>query len=442
MPLSSEEQALFDHARNAVPRWLTRGKTTVLEWLHGFTKIFDAVRSQGQDWLDSTYLDNATGVELDQHGADRGTMRRLGESDDSYRTRLKNIADTITEPVLKLQIDNMLSDASLGSSAWLILRRDKAFFHRGEQMTYPLSVGTLQTYLGSYLGTNWTAGWSCDEGSGSLSSDFGSPSLAPVSTPTYANAAILAGDFAVGFNSSLDAFSGGDVHDVTATNDLVFVSVLQTTSLTGNNDIWGKGAGAVGAPGTAGYALVRETNKFAFYVGDGTNTYRAEVSGIFSNKWYVVICVLDRTRGKIRVGAMPIDTRIAYVGAATTLGSLGNMSNSSNFVIGDRGGYGAGNLQIAFMAVGVGDSYAGDGFATKYLVDNLDNAMRGVWFNTLKITHFLSRGYRMAYPQSPASYIVILPFGTSATLANTIREYLRTNGPAGYNYYVEVRGVP
>ncbi len=112
MSLSSEAQALFDHARNSLPSWLTGAPNAVKEWLYGFTEIFDVVRSQGQEWLDITYLESATGAELDQHAADRGTSRRAGESDYVLRTRLRQIDDALTEPALIRGTDQILSDAA------------------------------------------------------------------------------------------------------------------------------------------------------------------------------------------------------------------------------------------------------------------------------------------------------------------------------------------
>lgn len=108
MPLSSEAQSLFDHAKAAIPRWLTSAGSAALEWLFGFTEIMDEVRGQGQDWLDITLLENATGVELDQHASDRGTSRRAGESDAALRERLRNITDQLTEPALKAGVDAIL----------------------------------------------------------------------------------------------------------------------------------------------------------------------------------------------------------------------------------------------------------------------------------------------------------------------------------------------
>src|SRR5260221_10293404 len=164
MTLSSEAQALFDHARNSVPRWLTRGKTTVLEWLNADTGVFDSARVQGQSWLDITYIFQAFGTNLDQHARDRGTVRRAGESDTDLQYRLIHITDAITEPALKTSINAILAANSLGPCAFINLRRDKGYYHF-PWGNYPTSAAGVNTAIG--YGT-WSNGWLCDDLSGDL----------------------------------------------------------------------------------------------------------------------------------------------------------------------------------------------------------------------------------------------------------------------------------
>jgi hypothetical protein len=123
-------QTLVDHVTSTLPRWLWKGKTAALEWLYAYRDIFDAARSQGQTWLDITFLDSATGSALDQHAKDRGTNRRLNEDDDTLRARLKSITDTVTEPALKSSVDSILGAAGFGTSFWVTLRRDAAHASR------------------------------------------------------------------------------------------------------------------------------------------------------------------------------------------------------------------------------------------------------------------------------------------------------------------------
>lgn len=113
MSLSTEAQALFDHARNSLPRWLTGAPSAALEWLYGFTGVFDGVRVIGRAWLDLTYILKAIGAELDQHAADRGTSRRAGESDDALRYRLRQISDAVTEPAILAGVSAIIDGASV-----------------------------------------------------------------------------------------------------------------------------------------------------------------------------------------------------------------------------------------------------------------------------------------------------------------------------------------
>jgi len=139
--IDGNAQSLVDHVKSTLPRWLWRGKTAALEWLYAYRDIFDNSRAQGQYWLDMTYINSAVGAELDQHARDRGTTRRLNETDAALRTRLQNITDVITEPALKASVDLILAANSLSQSFWVVLRRDDihlsrvdAFLSRGARV--------------------------------------------------------------------------------------------------------------------------------------------------------------------------------------------------------------------------------------------------------------------------------------------------------------------
>lgn len=129
MPLSSEAQALFDHAKQSLPRWLTNGVKAALEWLYAFTDIFDDIRQQAQTWLDLTYILQATGANLDQHAKDRGTSRQFGETDLALQQRLINITDILTEPALITHINTLLAQNGLGPCGFVSLRRDEGHYH-------------------------------------------------------------------------------------------------------------------------------------------------------------------------------------------------------------------------------------------------------------------------------------------------------------------------
>lgn len=146
MALSAEAQALFDHAKGTLPRFITGGRFSVLEWLYAFVAVFDPVRAQGQDWLDLTYLDNATGRALDQHARDRGTARRSGEDDDTLRERLRAIEDLLTEPALEAGVNAILEASGITADCAVVnLRRDRAHFQLPGDSTSFLSRGYRMT---------------------------------------------------------------------------------------------------------------------------------------------------------------------------------------------------------------------------------------------------------------------------------------------------------
>lgn len=130
-----------------LPRWVTAGTSAALEWLYAFVEIFDTVRMQAQAWIDDTYLDNATGRALDQHAKDRGTSRRLNETDATLRQRLRTFEDMVTEPAVVAGVNNILAGAGFGPCAFVNLRRARAHYHVIGSSTAFMSRGYRMTNI-------------------------------------------------------------------------------------------------------------------------------------------------------------------------------------------------------------------------------------------------------------------------------------------------------
>jgi hypothetical protein len=150
--MTPEQQALFDHARASLPRWLTRGPRAALEWLYAFAASIGASQEQAAEWLAATYLGDATGKYLDQHARDRGTLRRENEPDDVLRERIRQIEDAVTEPAIIAGVNAILAGAGLPEEAALVnLRRDRGHYHE---------VGdSLAFYTRGYRMTNVDRPW-------------------------------------------------------------------------------------------------------------------------------------------------------------------------------------------------------------------------------------------------------------------------------------------
>lgn len=60
--------------------------------------------------IDETFIDTAAGEYLDLHGKDRNVVRYEGESDASYRERIKLIQNTISIETLKPAVEAVLNN--------------------------------------------------------------------------------------------------------------------------------------------------------------------------------------------------------------------------------------------------------------------------------------------------------------------------------------------
>jgi len=132
--LSAQEQALFDWAKDALPDWYA-DDARANEFLAAAAKVLSLSQDQLNDWLvrQTRILDadGPTGTTpdwLNQHARDRGTSRRLDETSDSLRFRLRNIPDAVTRPALLAAITQVLADAGVVGAPGLVeLPRDGAW---------------------------------------------------------------------------------------------------------------------------------------------------------------------------------------------------------------------------------------------------------------------------------------------------------------------------
>lgn len=143
MALTAQQQALYDWAKAAVPRWLfDAGRSE--EELNAFTLIFDQEKTSIDTLLAQTYILTATGVWLTQHALDRGSDRQDGESDATLRARLRVIQDALTRvPVLEVAQAAWTDAGFAGTVVMVELRRTRAYL-----ITNEADTGTGGTFVG------------------------------------------------------------------------------------------------------------------------------------------------------------------------------------------------------------------------------------------------------------------------------------------------------
>jgi len=294
--LSADEQAMIDHSRNSLPRWLTSGVSSTLEWLHQYKTIFDTTLQQAKGWIYSTYLSYASGAALNQHAIDRGTTRQNAESDSALRERLRNISDALTEPALLFGVDSILDSTGI------------------------LAQFRVQQYV--------TTGWN---------------------------------------------------------------TVFQAKHTSSNGGF--------------------QTKLTLSLVSDGTNPPTLVENSITGS------------------------TIIHFSAGVTTRVAVENLVNSSSsFFIVET------NSSSPSTVLTSSNAFTAHNFYLSRIVGLRRD--RGHMHSNTHCHAFASRGYRMTGLARPSSYIFILPFGTTAATGSSVGEYLRKNGPGGYNYMIERRLNP
>jgi len=126
--LTDKEQELFDTAKKALPKLLFHESSNQQEVLAAFAKLMEVARANLKGWFLQTYIQTATGMFLSEHAKDRDTRRRLNETDDTLRQRLRNVQDAVTEDSLTAAANAILVANGLPETAAILeLRQDRAF---------------------------------------------------------------------------------------------------------------------------------------------------------------------------------------------------------------------------------------------------------------------------------------------------------------------------
>lgn len=304
---------------------------------------------------------------------------------------------------------------------------------------YPQSAAAMAAAVG--YGT-WSAGWGLDIASGNDAGLFGGVTLTAVSSPTYSNTGPAhGGDKAVGFNSSLDAFSAGDNFDADATSDLVIAWVGKFTATPGAaRDLFSKYN-----PANPRWIVYHTGSDFVFNLNDGVDNVDAGVSGLAVGEWHVGIAVLDRGAGVARIGIRTL-AGVTTVGSTASTAAIGTLASTDSFLVGNAVQGAPTDFLLAGLYIGTGTSAASGMSANlSTALTNFANAVNSAftvslststglvtisnsfypcsitWTSTA-LRDVLGFAYNFDYPQTAAQMATALGYGTwtggSAWLCN------------------------
>lgn len=215
--------------------------------------------------------------------------------------------------------------------------RDSLGFARN--INYP----TTPAEVAADIGGAWTtgAGYLCNESSGNPASVFGTPAALTASSLVNGFAGPRGGsDLAIGFDSANDNASGGDVFDVTATDDLCVTAVLHVSANpAAERSLISKFGGGTNVGWYLGLTAAGNLTFSCWHVG-ASQDFIINTVALPIGEWCVVLAAIDRATGKARVGARGISSGTTNVSALTTANAL-SYANTADFMIGRRFDFGA-----------------------------------------------------------------------------------------------------
>lgn len=397
MALTSAAQALFDHARNSLPRWVTSGKNSALEWLYAFGEIYEAVHIQATEYLAGIFLNTATGRWLDQHARDRDTTRRVDETDTVLRERLRQIEDSITDPALQAGIN-----AIIGAQITITVGGTISFYDYTNAvekiLTLPVATYTHSEFL-AIVRAALPAGWTAQIINGRLRFDA-------KYTVTGANAL-----FDVVYSHPSIATDLGFTGDALTWNVTVSGYYESTTLLPGAVAInhLRRGRAHFQNPSVIAIDTQVSTGAASYY----EFVFQSDGAGV--GHW------ADNSPELI----------YHFEPGVTTIQDFENTLSDFIFLLA---------LDISFVFGTVHPTYtipAAEDDSSYQSTNGLTPVTIGRYYSP-ECTAFHGGGYRITNATRPMTYVIQLPTPATQATADAVAEYARQYGPAGYEAIVEV----
>lgn len=274
--------------------------------------------------------------------------------------------------------------SSVGNTPGLLPQLAASLNASAPPFAYPRSAAAMSAAVNYGI---WSAGWLCDEASGSLGAVFGSPSMVPSGSPTYGTAGPRGGtDKAIGFSGTSDLFSGGNVFNVSATDDLVVAWVgYQSADPSAYHGLVSKYPASTF---NGWYLEVYPGGGVWFYGSNagGTASFSAAAAILPLNAWYVGIAALDRSTGKANVGTRVLSTGVTQTSGLVAAAADAYNNAGANFTFGGISGVTGPDLatNIAAVYIGQGTSVAlGLPANLSTALANFAGAVNAAWTVTL-----------------------------------------------------------
>lgn len=130
-----------ERLKSFIPSCVYQDDPTTEAAIYGAAAVFDRLSNTLDKHEMQTFICQATGAYLNEHGLERNLLRAPGETDATYQQRIKNITNSSNCPAIKLLVDALLD---VGESRILedeengVFYSRENFYNRGEILIDPI----------------------------------------------------------------------------------------------------------------------------------------------------------------------------------------------------------------------------------------------------------------------------------------------------------------
>ena len=139
--LEEKQEKWYLKLRGWVPQWWFEEEENQVAVFYAMAMVLAKLECELENHIKETYICQAEGGYLDEHGLERNLTRFINELDTTFSQRIKNITNTTSCPTLKEIVDALLD---VGESTivedWnvgLFFNRE-GFYNRGDVLIDPL----------------------------------------------------------------------------------------------------------------------------------------------------------------------------------------------------------------------------------------------------------------------------------------------------------------
>lgn len=453
MAYTPDEQELYDFGVGSIPRFLFQTQRAE-EVMGAYVKMFDAARAEIEDLFDQTYILNATGSGaryLDQHASERVGTRSSGESDVALRERIRTVQDALTRSyLLQIAQDILDADSVVGTAAMVELRRDKAYVGDFGRLEAEWGNGTNVTITGNDIqktggSAAWDAGcyrfkngvfarvgsgawyleWEIDVATDVLGAGF--------YTSTGGN---FQGLYTKVGGTDLEVYKTGAANVTVGTQAAGDVLRIVVNPATSEVTYWQNGTLLYTDELITDFPHDIEADIYTVsaymlntMVVMGSSLFSNGIGGVFTNPSGNVMRFEPY---ELPWARPPFDERPPDYAWQLILSGADEAGNDGTFEVKAMNGDAAEYTNVS----GVADSEdLGVEWETKKLDQDL-NVADGF------ARAFVGRGYRVSTKPPISTFVIILPYGTSADTAASVEAAIRRRKAAGFKLIVERRLNP